>query len=252
MKHIIVEMMLLMLLLGAVVTADEQMVPNETITNQSEGWTMTSSAALALEKTYAYDMFCIENTYQYLKTGNASYRDDMMNTMYDYDGTMGSWLSTLDNSTQTNQDATAIRKESFNTWTELNQTLIQILSSYDVNTTIDPTLLSQFETDSWNHVKSFDKLMKYVDENSFDQNRSQIPLYLDLMKGCIAVDAYAMTKNPDEKEFYSSAMKSFDDTIEMYEVRFPETSTEYLKNLKNDLKTGVEDQFAFIDTGTTN
>ena len=228
MKHLIVGTFLLILCTVSLVIAEEQMGLNETIANQSENWTLSPQAALALAQTYAADLKGIDNAFLYLKTGNSTNKKGMMDAMYDYEGTMGGWLNTLDNSTITYPKANTDSSDLSNSWNDLNKTLIQIESADKVNLSEDRTFVNQLEKTSWNHVSSFEKLLSYVDENSFDQNTAQIPLYLALMKGCIANDAYELTRNSDDKVIFNSTMKFFDKKIQNYEARFPGISTEQL------------------------
>ncbi len=250
MKHIIIVLVFAILCIGYVSATEDSLAVSDKINiTQNETWTMSPEAALALEKTYATDIRCVDQTYRYLKTGVSTAKKDILDAMYDYNGTVSAWLNTVDNSTRQSPEATADRKRSFAAWTELNQTLEQILSTKDANETVDSNLLSRFEQASWNHLQTFDSLMNYVDEDSLDQNTSQIGLYVILMDGLIVPDVYEMTKNSEEKERFSSLMNSFDRKITIFESRFPNASTKELKALKADLVTDVEKVFYSVDAG---
>lgn len=250
MKRIIIGLVFAILCIGYVSAAEDSLAVSDKINiTQNETWTMSPEAALALEKTYATDIRCVDQTYRYLKTGDRTAKKEILDAMYDYNGTVSAWLNTVDNSTSQSPEATADRKRSFAAWTELNQTLEQILSIKDANETVDSNLLSRFEQASWNHLQTFDSLMNYINEDSLDQNTSQIGLYVILMDGLIVPDAYEMTKNSEEKERFSSLMTSFDQKITIYESRFPDASTKELKALKADLITDVEKVFSSVDTG---
>ena len=210
---------------------------------------MSPEAALALENTYATDIRCVDQTYRYLKTGDSTAKKDILDAMFDYNGTVSTWLNTVDNSTRQSPEATEDRKRSFAAWTDLNQTLVQILSTIDRNETVESGLLNKFENSSWTHLQTFDTLMAYVDEDSFDQNTSRIELYLILMNGLIVPDAYEMIKNSEEKQRFSSLMNSFDEKIKLYESRFPDVKTNELKTVKTDLVTNADQVFSSIDAG---
>nr|WP_319537599.1 hypothetical protein [uncultured Methanospirillum sp.] len=250
MKHIITGLILAILCVGCVMAAEDSLgVSGELNVTQNEIWTMSPEAALALEKTYATDIRCVDQTYRYLKTGDQTAKKDILDAMYDYNGTVSTWLNTVDNSTRQSPEATADRKRSFAAWTELNQTLVQILSTIDRNETVESGLLYIFENSSWTHLQTFDTLMDYVDEDSFDQNTSRIELYLILMNGLIVPDAYEMTKISEEKQRFSSLMNSFDEKIKLYESRFPDVKTNELKTVKTDLVTNADQVFSLVDEG---
>jgi len=250
MKHIIIGLVFAILCIGYVTATEDSLAVSDNLNiTQNVTWTMSPEAALALEKTYATDIRCVDQTYRYLKTGDRTAKKDILDAMYDYNGTVSTWLNTVDNSTRQSPEATADRKRSFAAWNELNQTLEQILSTMDANETIDSSLLNKFENTSWTHLQTFDTLMNYVDEDSFDQNTSQIELYLILMDGLIVPDAYEMTKNSEEKERFSSLMNSFDKKLKLYESRFPDATTNELKAVKTDLVTDADQVFSLVDEG---
>jgi|GEM_PF-4874154 len=250
MKHIIIGLVFTILCIGYVSAAEDSLAVSDKINiTQNETWTMSPEAALALEKTYATDIRCVDQTYRYLMTGDRTAKKEILDAMYDYNGTVSAWLNTVDNSTSQSPEATADRKRSFAAWTELNQTLEQILSTKDANETVDSNLISRFEQASWNHLQTFDSLMNYINEDSLDQNTSQIRLFVILMDGLIVPDAYGMTKNSEEKERFSSLMNSFDRKITIFESRFPDVSTKELKAFKADLVTDAEKVFSSVDAG---
>lgn len=251
MRYITGGLIIVILCMGYMVVAeDNQRYPDGVNITQNATWTMSPQAALALEKTDATDIKCIYQTYKFLKTENASLKDDILNVMYDYNGTVSTWLNIVDNSTNQNPGAKADRTASFGTWNELNQTLLQIITVMDDNETVSPELVNKFENTSWDHLQKFDKLMGYVDESSFDQNTSEIQFYLLMMKSLIAPSAYELTKNSKEKEIFSSLMNLFDEKMTVYESRFPHGSSDDLKAIKNDIKAYADEAFSTVDAGS--
>lgn len=247
----------LILLVSCLCTAVYAMQPdNSTSVNStdtdgiSEQFYLSNESTTALANLYLNDLEVISHTYGYLLTGNETQKQRLIKLQTDSDGSINGYLDILDLTVADNPQALKDYNLIYDAWDNMNASITQVISSYEINGSPDKDDLATFEQAAINLTDTFDTFIgEYYDVRKNEEKLIRLFMFADLYGAVNSQAAYDLSDNPLHKKAFTQKITELEQKIEQYQNLHPDLSIEEIKEMKTSLETFVTKEFKILDEG---